>query len=70
VKPAPRHIAGLTLAIDELAGIASGEALAVLERLRQEAIDAISIGFCGDPYVHDCGRADCPTSDSYVKPTP
>lgn len=23
-----------------------------------------SSGFCGDPYVHDCGRPDCPTSDS------
>ncbi|HBO5583961.1 TPA: hypothetical protein L4556_000354 [Pseudomonas aeruginosa] len=23
-----------------------------------------STGFCGDPYVHDCGRPDCPTSDS------
>lgn len=23
---------------------------------------------CGDPYAHDCGRPNCPTSDSY-KPT-
>lgn len=22
-------------------------------------------GFCGDPYGHDCGRIDCPTSDSF-----
>lgn len=26
-------------------------------------------GFCGDPYVHDCGREHCPTSDSYAGPT-
>lgn len=23
-------------------------------------------GFCGDPYLHDCGREHCPTSDSFV----
>lgn len=27
-------------------------------------------GFCGDPYVHDCGRTDCPTSDSYQDARP
>lgn len=27
-------------------------------------------GFCGDPYVHDCGRTDCPTSDSHQATTP
>ncbi|EQM70020.1 hypothetical protein QYE80_27395 [Pseudomonas tohonis] len=24
--------------------------------------------FCGDPYVHNCEREHCPTSDSYVGP--
>jgi hypothetical protein len=27
-------------------------------------------GYCGDPYAHDCGRVDCPTSDSYRSPKP
>ena len=27
-------------------------------------------GYCGDPYAHDCGRLDCPTSDSYRSPKP
>lgn len=36
----------------------------------RERIDALSAnhhksGFCGDPYVHDCGRSDCPLSDSF-----
>lgn len=37
----------------------------------RERIEALSAnhrktGFCGDPYVHDCGRSDCPFSDSYA----
>lgn len=30
----------------------------------------LDTAFCGDPYVHDCGRLDCPTSDSYRSPKP
>src|SRR3990167_335282 len=29
---------------------------------------SIGPGFCGDPYVHECGRLDCPASDSYRSP--
>lgn len=39
----------------------------------RERINALSVnhrksGFCGDPYVHDCGRNDCPLSDSFKAP--
>ena len=27
-------------------------------------------GFCGEPYVHNCRREHCPTSDSYKCPQP
>lgn len=34
------------------------------------ALADLDVGFCGDPYVHNCGRLDCPTSDSYRSPKP
>ena len=38
----------------------------------RERLEALTVhpktGFCGDPYVHDCGRSDCPRSDSYEDP--
>lgn len=39
----------------------------LLVEFARQAAPAPKTGFCGDPYVHDCGRSDCPTSDSYKK---
>lgn len=39
----------------------------LLVDIARQAAPAPKTGFCGDPYVHDCGRSDCPTSDSYKK---
>lgn len=66
---------GLELARKELlaAGYQPGDAPdRILSALIQSAwavVDAERLaksrGFCGDPYVHDCGRPGCPTSDSF-----
>jgi hypothetical protein len=38
--------------------------------IEARTVASLRPGYCGDPYVHDCGRLDCPTSDSYRSPKP
>ena len=43
----------------------TAKAIKLLQELQSSEPEKDRTGFCGDPYVHDCGRPDCPTSDSY-----
>jgi hypothetical protein len=68
-------LSGLVLARKELlaAGYQAGDAPdRILSALILSARAVVAAeqqararGFCGDPYVHDCGRVGCPTSDSF-----
>lgn len=64
-----RHVAGLQWALDahligDLVTRKHVEQLIAAVRAHDAA------GFCGDPYVHDCSRLHCHTSDSYHGPAP
>ncbi|EQM66088.1 hypothetical protein QYE80_08245 [Pseudomonas tohonis] len=70
------HAPGLMLAEQLVAGATSKDQASALLQAASDHAQAIRLaeasycaaGFCGDPYVHDCGRAHCQTSDSFVSP--